>query len=76
MYYENGDRDEENSRVRKSKYDECFEQLPDEFDFDTFKETFGLAMNTATSQIWLLKKRGAIEAIQKGKYKKLKKTLS
>ena len=75
LYYENSDRDDEGNRRRASRYDLCYEQLPDEFTTQNVVEIYGLSSTLAASTCNRLKKGGFIESVKKGLFKKLKSTL-
>lgn len=77
IYYENGERDESNNRVRKSKYDECYEKLPAEFTVEDVVTIYGLAKNAAEATCSRLCKKGFIErkSNKKGIYNKVKNSL-
>ena len=76
MYFENGERDEENSRVRKSKYDVCFERLPESFTVEDVVTVYGISKNAANITCSRLKRSGFVETVKTGKWKKIKSSLS
>ena len=72
LYVENEDRDEEENRHRPSKYDQCYEQLPDEFDYKKIVEIYGVTIEQAYGHVKRLQKANRIETVKRGLYKKLK----
>jgi hypothetical protein len=76
-YFENMERDRKvKGRTRRSKYDDCYKQLPEEFTVDDFKVIYGMEECSALRmQIFRLEKDGKIETLDRGKYKKLVKRL-
>ena len=75
IYYENSERDDENKRTKKSRYDECFEQLPEEFDITKVMEVYNLNTKAATKTANRLCDQGYTERVKQGKYKKIKHSL-
>ena len=76
LYYENSDRDDDDSRVRKSKYDECYERLPETFTATNVMEIYGVENNhTARNICYRLKKDGAVASEKTGIFTKIKQSL-
>ena len=75
-YFDNMGRDRRTKqRTRRSKYDDCFEKLPQEFTLEDFRDAYGLDGVAARKQVSRLNKRGFIMMLGGGKYKKLVKRL-
>ena len=75
-YFENMERDRRTKqRTRRSKYDDCFNQLPQEFTVEEFRNTYGVGKDAAKMQIHRLTEDGYIESVGRGKYTKLVKRL-
>ncbi len=72
LYYDNQLRDAAKQCRRTNKFQECFRQLPDEFDTEKFAQTFGYANNRAGQKtLQRLEADKAIERTMRGHYKKL-----
>ena len=74
-YFDNQRTKELNSRRRPSKYDYCYEQLPDEFTADDVVRVYGNAKLAASLICNRLKNRGFVESPKRGTFRKLKKSL-
>ena len=74
-YFDNQRTREMNSRRRPSRYDYCYEQLPDEFTADDVVRVYGNNKTAAASICCRLKKQGFVESPQRAVFRKLKKTL-
>ena len=73
MYFDNQQRDSQN-RQRRSKYDECFDRLPESFSYEQFAAVYGYAPDKETGgrkMLSRLKKSGKIEPTDKDTYKKI-----
>ena len=62
-------------RLRRTRYDDCFERLPEEFGLDDIVSIYGVSEKTSTVTASRLAGSGAITRIRQGKYRKLKHTL-
>ena len=75
-YFDNMGRERKaKQRTRRSKYDDCFNQLPEEFTVEEFRNTYGIGKDAAKMQIHRLTEDGYIESVGRGKYTKLVKRL-
>ena len=74
-YFENSERDEENGRRRPSKYDQCYEQLPEEFTTEDVVRIYEQNNENAAATCQRLKKKGYVSSLAKGHFKKLKPTI-
>lgn len=71
-YYDDQLRDAAQYQPHRSRYADCFRQLPDEFTTEQFAQIFGFANNrSANKPLQRLQKEGAIKRAMRGKYKKL-----
>jgi hypothetical protein len=73
MYFDNQQRDSQN-RQRRSKYDECFDRLPESFSYEQFAAVYGYTPDKETGgrkMLSRLKKSGKIEPTDKDTYKKI-----
>ena len=68
-------RDQEAMRQRRSRYDQCYEQLPQEFTLEDVERVYGIDRGKSYQTIRRLKDCGIVEKADKGKFKKLKNTL-
>jgi hypothetical protein len=75
MYFENEERDAENRRRRTSKYDSCYEQLPQKFSVENLADVYGIAKLAAHKVCSRLTVGGFIVRTKKGEFIKLKTTL-
>ena len=75
-YFDNMKRDRHDKRrVNRSKYDEAYKKLPEEFTIADIQRCYTLDNGNARSTVMRLIDKGSIERISRGKYKKLVKTL-
>ena len=74
-YFDNMTRDQEAMRQRRSRYDQCYEQLPQEFTLEDVERVYGIDRGKSYQTIRRLKDCGSVEKADKGKFKKLKNTL-
>lgn len=75
VYFDNENRDVENNRKIKSKYDSCYEQLPTEFTVEDVMQVYGVTKNAAYITCSRFKKNGIAETLKRGKFKKIKSSL-
>jgi hypothetical protein len=76
MFFDNLRTTVANRRQRASKYDLCYQQLPKEFGVEDVEKVYGQEAVTARSTCSRLCKNGFIERLDKGKYRKIKATLT
>ena len=75
-YFDNMKRDRHDKRrVNRSKYDEAYKKLPEEFTIADIQRCYTLDNGNARSTVMRLVDKGSIERISRGKYKKIVKTL-
>ena len=74
-YFDNMERDQQQNRRRQSRYDRCYEQLPQEFTVTDIESCYGVNNQTARTTASRLLKAGAVERIKLGQYRKIKKSL-
>ena len=75
-YFENMERDRRvKQRERRSKYDDCFRQLPQEFTLENLRNTYGIGKDAAYTTASRLCDDGYVKRLSQGKYVKLKKKL-
>lgn len=75
LYFDNMDKDIEGYRRVSSKYNMCYEQLPDTFTTEDVMKVYGLSNQNARKHTSRLMKAGYIESCGKTKFKKLTMTL-
>ena len=75
QYFDNMKTKELNSRRRRSRYDICYEQLPQEFTTEDVVKVYSLEPAYAVTTCYRLKKSGHIESIKKGVFRKIKKVI-
>ena len=76
MFFDNLRTTVANRRQRASKYDLCYQQLPKEFGVEDVEKVYGQQSGTARNTCFRLCKNGFIERLDKGKYRKIKATLT
>ena len=70
-YFDEQTKDSTTFRRRTTRFEQCFQRLPDEFTTDQFTSVFGYANNRSASKtIDRLLKDKAIERTKRGKYRK------
>ena len=75
-YFENMERDRRvKQRERRSKYDDCFRQLPQEFTVEDLRNAYGIGKDAAYTTASRLCDDGYVKRLSQGKYVKLKKKL-
>ena len=74
-YFDNQKRDDLENRQRASKYDQCYEQLPETFTVQDIVSGYGVNENTAAATASRLCKNGYVERLKQGQYRKLKHSL-
>ena len=74
-YFDNMERDQQQNRRRQSRYDRCYEQLPQEFTVTDIESCYGVNNQTARTTASRLLKAGTVERIKQGEYRKIKKSL-
>ena len=62
-------------RRRTTRYDECFRQLPEEFNTQQFKDSFGTSDSATSRALKRLKEDGVIKKVNYGIYRKILKEL-
>ena len=62
-------------RERRSKYDSCFEKLPEKFTLENLRNTYGIGKDAAYTTASRLCDDGYVKRLSQGKYVKLKKKL-
>ena len=62
-------------RRRTTRYDECFRQLPEEFNTQQFKDSFGTSDSATSRALKRLKEDGVIKKVSYGVYRKILKEL-
>ena len=75
QYFDNMHNKEQNSRRRPSKYDYCYEQMPQKFTLDDVVKCYGIDRERAYSTVKRLKEKGYIESPKNNNFVKLKNTL-
>jgi hypothetical protein len=76
MFFDNLRTTVANRRQRASKYDLCYQQLPKEFTVEDVVRVYGQQTVTAKSTCSRLCKNGYTERLEKGKYRKVKASLT
>ena len=74
-YFDNSDRDEEANRRRASKYDLCYERLPETFTVRDVENIYEQNNNAAKTTVSRLATNGFVKRLKKGEYQKIKHTL-
>ena len=62
-------------RRRTTRYEECFRQLPEEFNTQQFSEVFCVSQPAASKAITRFQKEKIIEKVKYGVYRKILKEL-
>ncbi len=62
-------------RRRTTRYEECFRQLPEEFNTQQFKDSFGTSDSATSRALKRLKEDGVIKKVSYGVYRKIIKEL-
>ena len=62
-------------RRRTTRYEECFRQLPEEFNTQQFKDSFGTSDSATSRALKRLKEDGVIKKVSYGVYRKILKEL-
>ena len=62
-------------RRRTTRYEECFRQLPEEFNTQQFKDCFGTSDSATSRALKRLKEDGVIKKVSYGVYRKILKEL-
>ena len=75
MYYDNSERDEETNRRRASKYDLCYEQLPETFTVENVEKVYKVTNSAAKSMACRLARDGFVKRLKKGAYQKIRASL-
>ncbi len=75
LYFENQKRDIQERRQRQSKYDQCYEKLPQEFTSKEAEQVYGIDKSLVDTALSRLCKRGYIERLVKGRYRKIRASL-
>jgi predicted transcriptional regulator of viral defense system len=76
LYFENQKRDIQERRQRQSKYDQCYEKLPQEFTSKDAEQAYGISRSALDTALSRLCKRGYIERLTQGNYRKIRATLT
>jgi predicted transcriptional regulator of viral defense system len=74
-YFDNQKRDDLENRQRASKYDQCYEQLPETFTVQDIVSGYGVTPDAAGATASRLCKNGYVERLKHGQYRKLKHSL-
>lgn len=76
LYFDNSDRDDDNAKIYKTRYDECYERLPDTFTATNVMEVYGIENKiTANKLCSRLKSGGYVSSEKRGTFKKIKQSL-
>ena len=76
-YYDEQEKDATTFRRRTTRFEQCYQRLPDEFTTEQFTSTFGYANNRSASKtIDRLLKDKAIERTKRGEYRKRVQSIS
>ncbi|MBO7497656.1 MAG: hypothetical protein J6T64_00490, partial [Bacteroidaceae bacterium] len=74
-YFDNSERDDDTNRRRASKYDLCYEQLPETFTVQDVENVYGISNDAARATVSRLTKDGFVKRTKKGEYRKQKTSL-
>ena len=74
-YFDNSERDDDTNRRRASKYDLCYEQLPQTFTVQDVENVYGISNEAAKATASRLAKNGNVERTKKGEYRKISSSL-
>ena len=74
-YFDNSERDDDTNRRRASKYDLCYEQLPETFTVQDVENVYGISNDAARATVCRLTKDGFVKRTKKGEYRKQKTSL-
>ena len=76
LYFDNSDRDDDNAKIYKTRYDECYERLPDTFTATNVMEVYGIENKiTANKLCSRLKSGGYVSSEKRGTFKKITQSL-
>ena len=74
-YFDNMEREQQQNRRRPSRYDRCYEQLPQEFCMTDVSKTYGITEKAAYAICSRLCRNGYTERLAQGQYRKIKQSL-
>ena len=75
MYFDNKERDEADNRRCSTRFNLCYQQLPETFNLEDVEKVFKVSRSAARAYCSRMKKTGSIDALNQGQFKKLKKSL-